>query len=107
MMIAGCFIVAALLMIALLIGAALLKAAAKPVPRPVPAVTAKGRPLDHCAFCGRLVAVRKRDGMPYRGRHACRNTMSGATAGAGRADTGAPTAASPEQFPRAYSEPAA
>ena len=72
MMIAGCFIVAALLMIALLIGWSLLKAAAKPVPRPVPAVTAKGRPLDHCAFCGRLVAVRKRDGMPYAGRHACR-----------------------------------
>ena len=55
-----------------LMGWSLLKAGAKPAPRPVPLATAKGRPMAYCADCGRLIAVRKGDGMPYAGRHACR-----------------------------------
>ena len=79
----------------------LCRAAAKPVPRPVPAVTAKGRPLEHCAFCGRLVAVRKargplrdgfcpfcstpgvyltRKGLPNLRYHNCRRGLTGAQA---------------------------
>ena len=52
---------------------ALHMAAKKPEPEPVPAppVTAKGRPLAHCEACGRTVAVRKGDGMPYQNRHKC------------------------------------
>ena len=76
-MIGLCFLVAGLLMMALLIGAALLKAAAKPAPAPSQPVTARpttrtGRPMAYCEACGRVVAVRKGDGMPYAGRHACR-----------------------------------
>ena len=48
------------------------RVAAKPAPPPTP-VTAKGRPLAHCAACGRVVAVRKGDGLPYANRHACHN----------------------------------
>ena len=49
----------------------LFRAAAKPVPTPIQPVTAKGRPLAHCEACGRTVAVRKGDGMPYQNRHKC------------------------------------
>jgi hypothetical protein len=51
----------------------LLTAGKKPAPTPPPVVpvTAKGRPLAVCEHCQRTVAVRKGDGMPYAGRHAC------------------------------------
>ena len=50
------------------------RAAKKPEPEPVvplAPVTAKGRPLAICEACGRTVAVRKGDGMPYQNRHKC------------------------------------
>jgi hypothetical protein len=43
----------------------------RPAPTP-PMATAHGTPLAYCADCGRLVAVHKGDGLPYRNKHTCR-----------------------------------
>ena len=53
------------------LGRAAKKPEPEPEPVPAPPVTAKGRPLAHCEACGRTVAVRKGDGMPYQNRHKC------------------------------------
>jgi hypothetical protein len=67
-------IVSALVVMATLLAYGLSRASAEPSPAPTappPPVTAKGRPLAVCEHCGRQVAVRKGDGMPYAGRHRC------------------------------------
>jgi hypothetical protein len=63
------------LLVAGLVGIALCLAAKRPTPdRPAPdapRLTRAGRPMGVCQDCGRLVALRKRDGQPYAGRHQC------------------------------------
>ena len=41
----------------------------------VPSRTTTARPRAICADCGRLVAVRLGDRLPYAGRHACRKVV--------------------------------
>jgi hypothetical protein len=41
-----------------------------PIERPAP-VSPSGRPMAVCVECGRLVVVRKGDGLPYAARHRC------------------------------------